>query len=251
MCATPCPKHTKVLGALAGDDAAHTAFAWAAVGYPTAVAALPTAVAKKAGTVDGPPAPVANTLKAPAGREAKALKECSPATAVANMLMALVAREAKESKECSPGMADFVVPAEVVAKPTPVLQVPGPFHPTGVVVEIVGTKMDDRGCSCEEHRNCGEVMAKDVVMCLWTVQIQVEGREEMAIAAYWVTDGVDRCHVGFLQCHMVKQAAHFDGALAQVTFFFNADPTCCNTVECRAFHKNKGCCHAGITAWCK
>ncbi len=52
MCATPHPKCTKVLGALAGDDAAHNAFARAAVGYPTAVAAFPTAVAKKAGTVN-------------------------------------------------------------------------------------------------------------------------------------------------------------------------------------------------------
>jgi hypothetical protein len=123
-----------------------------------AVAAFPTVVAKKAGTVDGAPAPVTNTSKAPAAREAKALKECSPATAVANTLMAPVAREAKASKECSPAMADFVRPAdaEVVAKPAPVPQAPGPFHPTGVVVEIVGMEIDDRGRSCEEHRNCGD-----------------------------------------------------------------------------------------------
>jgi hypothetical protein len=150
-------------------------------------------------------------------------------------------------------MADFVMPAdaEVVSKPAPVPQVPGPFHLTSVVVEIIGMEMDDRGCSCEEHRNCGEVIGKDVVVCLRKVQIQVEGREEMAIAAYWVTDGVNCCHVGFLQRHMVKQAARFDGALAQVIHVFNADPTCCNTAECRAFHKNKGCCRATIIAWYK
>jgi hypothetical protein len=68
MCATPRPKHTKFLGALAGDDAVHNAFARAAVGYPMAVADFPTAVVKKAGTVDGAPAPVANTSKAPAAR---------------------------------------------------------------------------------------------------------------------------------------------------------------------------------------
>jgi hypothetical protein len=82
MCATPRPKRTKVLGVLAGDDAMHTAFAWAAVGYPAAVADLPMAVAKKAGTVNDAPAPVANTSKVPAAREAKALKECSLATVV-------------------------------------------------------------------------------------------------------------------------------------------------------------------------
>jgi hypothetical protein len=42
-------------------------------------------------------------------------------------------------------MADFVAPTEVVAAPAPVMKVPGSFHPTGVVVEIVGTEMDDRG----------------------------------------------------------------------------------------------------------
>jgi hypothetical protein len=253
MCSTTRPKRIKVLCALAGDDAVHNAFARAAVGYSTAVAALSTAVAKKAGTVNGAPAPVANTSKAPAAREAKASKECSPATVVVNTLMAPVAREAKASKEYSPGMADFVVLAdvEVVAEPAPVPQALGPFHPTGVVVEIIGTEMDDRGRSCEEHRNCGEVMGKDMVVRLWKVQIQVEGREEMAIAAYWVMDSVDRCRVGFLQCHMVKQAARFNGALAQVTHVFNADPTCCDTAERRAFHKNKGCCRAAIIAWFK
>ncbi len=86
-----------------------------------------------------------NTSKAPAAREVKASKECSPVTVVANTLMVPVAREAKASKECSPAMADFVAlaDAEVVAKPAPVPQMPGPFHPTGVVVEIVGTEMDD------------------------------------------------------------------------------------------------------------
>ncbi len=128
----------------------------------------------------------------------------------------------------------------MVAKPAPVPQVPGPFHPTGVVVEIVGTDMDDQGCSCEEHRNRGEVMGEDMVVHLWKVQIKVEGWEETAIAAYWVTDGVGCCHVGFLQRHMVKHTACFNGALAQVTHVFNVDPTCCNTAERRAFLKITG-----------
>ncbi len=182
-----------------------------------AVAALPAAVGKKAGTVDGAPAPVA-----------------------------------KVSKECSPATADIAVPAKEVAVPAPVTKAPGPFHPTGVVVEIVGTEVGDRGCSCEEHpNNCGKVLAKDVVVHLWKVQIQVEGQEETAIAAYWVTDGVNHCRVGFLPRHMVKQAGRYNGALAQVTHVFNADPTCCNTAECRGFHKNQGCCHAAIMAWYK
>ncbi len=101
-------------------------------------------------------------------------------------------------------------------------------------------EVGDRGRSCEEHpNNCGKVLAEDMVVRLWKVQIQVEGREEMGIAAYWVTDGVDCCCVGFLPRHMVKQAGCYDGALAQfITRVFNADPTCYDTVECRTCHKN-------------
>jgi hypothetical protein len=177
-------------------------------------------------TVDGALAPVANTLKAPVAREAKASTECAPAT------------------------ADVAMPVEVVAAPAPVANAPDRFHLTSVVMEILGMKMGDQGCSCEEHTsNCGKVMAKDVVVCLLKVQIQVEVWEETAIAAYCVMDGVDCCHVGFLPCHMVRHAACYNGALAQVTHVFNADPTCCDTAEHRAFHKNKGCCLVAIIAW--
>ncbi len=73
---------------------------------------------------------------------------------------------------------------EMVAAPVPVENAPGPFHPTSVVVEIIGLDVGDRGRSCKEHSKCGEVMAEDMVVCLRKVQIQVEGREETAIAAY-------------------------------------------------------------------
>jgi len=104
---------------------------------------------KKAGTVDGTPALVA-----------------------------------KASKECSPETADVALPVEVIAVPAPVAKVPGPFHPNGVVVEIIRTNVGDWVHSCEEHSKCSEVMAEDVVVHLRKVQIQVEGREETAIAAY-------------------------------------------------------------------
>jgi hypothetical protein len=82
VCATPRLERKKVLGALSGDEAVHTAFAQAAIGHPAAVAALLAVVAKKALAVDG----------AAAAGEANALKECSPATAVVNTLKAPVAR---------------------------------------------------------------------------------------------------------------------------------------------------------------
>jgi hypothetical protein len=231
LCAIPCPKHQALLAALAADVAVHAAVVAvstavalaipsasmprAVVGAPTAVAALPTVVMKMAGTVIGLLTPVAKKSKGP------------------------VAREAKVSKECAPATADVAATPKVIAAPMPVAKAPGPFYPTGFVVDVIGAKTGDQGCICEEHTsNCGELMAKNVVVCLRKVQIQVEGRDETAIAAYWVTDGVDCCRIGFLPCHMVRHPTRYHGALSQVTRVFNMDPTCCNTAKHCAFHKN-------------
>ena len=122
-----------------------------------------------------------------------------------------------------------------------------PFHPTGVVVDIVGTTASDRGRSCEEHDCCGEeVLKEDVVVRLRQVQIVVNGKEEKAIAAIWVTDGCDRCRVGFLQRHMIPHAAVYDGALAQVTAVLSGDKSKWNTAERAKYHKMKGFCVATI-----
>ncbi len=110
--------------------------------------------------------------------------------------------------------------------------------------------MGDWGRSCEEHPdNCGKVLAGDLVVLLREVQIVVDGRKEMAITAYWVSDGIDCCHIGFLPCHMVKHAMRYNGALAQVTHVFSDNLTCSDSVERCMFHKNKGCCLAAIIAW--
>ena len=66
------------------------------------------------------------------------------------------------------------------------------FYPPSIVVEIVSTEESNQGCSCEEHPvNCGKVLELDLVARLWKVQVMVEGREETAIAAVWVNDGID------------------------------------------------------------
>ena len=70
-------------------------------------------------------------------------------------------------------------------------------HPPGIVVEIVGTKVGCQGRSCKVHTVCGSVLEEDMVVRLRKVQVVVEGREETAIVCYWVSDGIDRCHVGF------------------------------------------------------
>ena len=106
-----------------------------------------------------------------------------------------------------------------------------PTHPTGVVVEIVGIDRGDHCRSCEEHDVCGSVVEEDTLLRLGKEQIMVDGVEETAVACYWVTDGVDRCRVGFLKRHMVKHARRFDGALVQVTRVLSDDPRACDTEE--------------------
>ena len=61
-------------------------------------------------------------------------------------------------------------------------------------------------------------MSVDTIVRFRVVQILGDqGKEETAIAAYWVTDGIDRCRVGFLPRDCVKHNSYFDGKLAQVT----------------------------------
>jgi hypothetical protein len=75
------------------------------------------------------------------------------------------------------------------------------------LVEIVGLQMSCQGRSCKEHELCGdEVLKEDVVVHLRTVQLVVDGKEEKTIEVVWVTEGMDRCRVGFLLRHMVRHA---------------------------------------------
>lgn len=65
---------------------------------------------------------------------------------------------------------------------------------------------------------------------------------ETAIAAYWVTDGVDRCCVGFLPRHCVLQANNFDGRLVQVVTIMCANSE--NPRHSRQFARwNRAACH--------
>ena len=74
----------------------------------------------------------------------------------------------------------------------------------------------------------------------------VEGKEEKAMVVVWVSDRIDRCHVGFLSCHMVPHAALYNRVLAQVTHVFNRNPDECNSAVRCGYHKNKGYTHAVI-----
>ena len=94
-----------------------------------------------------------------------------------------------------------------------------PYHPSGILVDIVGINASDKGRSCEEHANCGSVLKIDTLVRFRSVQIWCNGEEETALAVYWVTDGIDRCRVGFLPCHLLKHKTAYNGKLAQIVEF--------------------------------
>jgi hypothetical protein len=219
MCATPRPKRHAVLAVLAAD-------------MPVAAAAAPAPIVaaslQKHNKLLWKKKPPQDATAAPAN-----VRPPQGAVAPANV----------------PPPAPAPAPAVVDAASAPVVQAKadGPFHPTSIVVEIIGMEMSDQGRSCEEHlANCSKVMVNNVVVRLRKVQIMVEGREEMAIATVWINDGINRCHVGFLPRHMVAHANRYEGAVAQVIHIFSGDPTFCDSTERRMFHKIRGCCLAAI-----
>ena len=66
---------------------------------------------------------------------------------------------------------------------------------SGRVVDVVGIAIGDRGRSCEEHDICGRILHPDVLVRFVKEEIMVEGKIEVAISVYWVTDSVERCRV--------------------------------------------------------
>ena len=80
-------------------------------------------------------------------------------------------------------------------------------HPWGRTIESFGIESPTNGRSCEEHVFCGSVLQDDVVVRLRKVQVVIEEKEETEIAAFWVSNGVDMCRVGWKL---------LEGALAQI-----------------------------------
>ena len=68
-------------------------------------------------------------------------------------------------------------------------------HPWGQTVGIFGIESPTNGCCCEEH---GAVLTDDCVVRFRKVQVIVNEKEESAIVAFWVSDGVDQCRISFL-----------------------------------------------------
>ena len=112
------------------------------------------------------------------------------------------------------------------------------YHPRGDTVEIVGVNSPTNGRSCEEHRICGEVVIEDVVLRLRKVQVQINQQEQSAIAAFWVSNGIDCCRVGYLPKAYVKNWKQYDGALVQVIEVYSAE--CDSPTKRQKFHRNHG-----------
>ena len=112
------------------------------------------------------------------------------------------------------------------------------YHPHGDTVKIVGVNSQTNGRSCEEHCICGEVVIEDVVLHLRKVQVQMNQQEQSAIAAFWVSDGIDHCHVGYLPKASVKNWKQYDGALVQVIEVYSGDSD--TPMKRQKFHRNHG-----------
>ncbi len=82
------------------------------------------------------------------------------------------------------------------------------MHSSDVVLDIVGMIKNDCGRYCEEHPDgCGvAVIVDDIVVCIQKELILVEDfllgkvkmREQTTLTINWVSDGIDRCCVGFV-----------------------------------------------------
>ena len=112
------------------------------------------------------------------------------------------------------------------------------YHPHGDTVKIVGVNSPTNGRSCEEHPIYGWVVIEDVVLCLKKVQVLMNQQEQSAIAAFWVSDGIDCCRVGYLPKAYVKNWKQYDGALVQVVEVYSGD--CDSPTRSQKFHRNDG-----------
>ena len=108
------------------------------------------------------------------------------------------------------------------------------YHPHGDTVEIVHVNSPTNGQSCEEHPICGEVVIEDVVLHLRKVQVLINQQEQSAIAAFWVLNGIDCCHIGYLPKVYVKNWKQYDGALVQVVEVYSGDSD--SPMKCQKFH---------------
>ena len=77
-----------------------------------------------------------------------------------------------------------------------------------------------------------------MVLHLRKVQVLINQQEQSAIAAFWVSDGIDRCHIGYLPKAYVKNWKQYDSALVQVIEVYSGDSD--SPTQHQKFHRNHG-----------
>jgi hypothetical protein len=138
------------------------------------------------------------------------------------------------------------VPAPVVAAASACASLPC-RHPSGIILDVIGTAGTNHGCSCKEHACCSNILENDLLVKLRRKQILVPDnivggggkmKEETAITVNWVSNGIDCCHVGFLPHTFVVQGSIWDGVLCQVVEVFQKDNP--SKLYRAKWHQNKG-----------
>ena len=81
-------------------------------------------------------------------------------------------------------------------------------------------------------------MIEDVVLHLRKVQVVMNQQEQSTIAAFWVSDGIDCCHIGYLPKAYVKNWKQYDGALLQVVEVYSGDSD--SPTKHQKFNRNHG-----------
>jgi hypothetical protein len=81
------------------------------------------------------------------------------------------------------------------------------------------------------------------VILLTNVAYAGHGKEETAIAVYWVTDGIDHCRVGILRRHCVKHKHLYEGKFAQLVDFLEGSKS---VYDRRLDHKIRGIAMASL-----
>ena len=91
---------------------------------------------------------------------------------------------------------------------------------------------------------CRCVLLPDVLVRFVKEEIMVEGKIEVVISVFWVTESIERCRVGFLPRFLVPLANDLNGVLAQVSDVFDESHSLA-TIR-KKVHHNDGYCAVTI-----
>ena len=137
------------------------------------------------------------------------------------------------------------------------------------VVAIFGIEDSRFDCSCENHPICGFNVDYDTILRFKTVVISsgksptkkkmkdclkfkatnifvaLIGRNKSSsiLAAVWITDGMERCIVGFVDPRALAVGQRLEGRLGQVTELFSLSPS---STKKRYSTAHKGVCLAAL-----